>query len=312
MLRVLAWRLRDAGEYAMAAAQLRRVVKLRGEDPQSYRDLALTLSEWGKETRSAEMLEEAFELYIKVAFTPWARHADTISLFALEELNALIAWVEDANWDGAKKPAIPEFDAKFRENISTDLRIVIAWDADATDVDLHVVEPSGEEAYYSHNRTTAGGLVSRDVTDGYGPEEYLISKAPGGEYAVFANYYGSRQQTLLGPATVTATVYTDWGRSNEVRQTLSLRLDKPKDKVEIGRVNVGGGNAKLRQGSAKLEAGMDVKTVEELLGEPKSVSGGVREYAFGESTVKATFNAEGKLVRAERIFPGGMITILVQ
>ena len=54
----------------------------------------------------------------------------------------------------------------------------MSWDADATDMDLHVVEPSGEEAFYSHNRTTIGGLVSRDFTQGYGPEEYMVAPRP--------------------------------------------------------------------------------------------------------------------------------------
>ena len=44
----------------------------------------------------------------------------------------------------------------------------MTWDADLTDMDLHVIEPSGEEAYYSHNRTRIGGMVSRDFTAGYG------------------------------------------------------------------------------------------------------------------------------------------------
>ena len=70
------------------------------------------------------------------------------------------------------------------------------------------------------------------------PEEYLKKSAPKGVYKVLANYFGSRQQTLVGPATVTATVFTNWGRPEERRQTLSLRLEKPKDKVEIGAVTL--------------------------------------------------------------------------
>ena len=38
------------------------------------------------------------------------------------------------------------------------------------------------------------------------------------------------------PATATATVYTNWGRPAEKRQILSLRLDKPKEKVTVGEI----------------------------------------------------------------------------
>ena len=59
-----------------------------------------------------------------------------------------------------------------------------------TDVDVHVREPSGEEAYYGHRRTRLGGLVSRDFTRGYGPEEYMLRRALPGAYAVAAKCVG--------------------------------------------------------------------------------------------------------------------------
>jgi len=316
LLRVLAWRLRQEKQYEMAVVQFRRIVKLRGEDPQSWRDLAVTLSEWGKATRSRARLEEAMGLFVKVAFTPWQRHADTISIFALEELNALITWIDAAKFKAGDKPVVPEFDRKFRAALSTDLRIYIAWDADNTDIDLHVMEPSGEEAYYSHNRTTHGGLVSRDITDGYGPEEYLIARAPAGEYAISANYYGSRQQTIMGPATVTATIFTDWGRAEERQQTISVRLDTPNDNVPVGKVKFGKGAKDSRPSSGSvgdLTTGMTVDEVDAILGSPIRVDGGQRYYDGGSDTViKAMFGPDGKLVMASRHFPGGAIMILVQ
>ena len=93
-----------------------RIVKLRGEDPQSWRDLAVTLSEWGKATRSRARLEEAMNLFVKVAFTPWQRHADTISIFALEELNALINvdFHRDRNGSDTENSATVSFDKHER------------------------------------------------------------------------------------------------------------------------------------------------------------------------------------------------------
>ena len=39
-------------------------------------------------------------------------------------------------------------------------------------------------------------------------------------------------------ATVTASVYTGWGTKDEKMETLSFRLDKPKDKHLVGEVKV--------------------------------------------------------------------------
>ena len=239
MLRTCAWRLREAGEYDAALPVLRKVAKLRPEEPHSFRDLAIALEERGRRDANADDVEAAMANYHKVAFTAWKRESAVwTAIVAIEELNALVAWSGRQKWPEGKAPKVPEMEAAYRKMLDLDVRIALAWDTDNTDVDLHVLEPDGEEAYYQHMRTSTGGFLTHDITTGYGPEEYLKKDAPKGVYKVLANYYGSRQQTLLGPATVTATVFTNWGREDEKRQILSLRLDKVKDKVPIGDITL--------------------------------------------------------------------------
>ena len=236
LLRTFAWRLREAGEYDRAIPVLRKVAKLRPEEPHSFRDLALLLTERAKERNNADDATEAMMLLKKTAFTPWGRqNARAVAVFAVEELNALADWCEKQKWPSGK-PAIPEWDAAYHYLLDMDLRIILSWDADNTDIDIHVLEPSGEEAYYKNRRTASGGFVSQDITTGYGPEEYLQLKGQKGVYKVLTHYFGSSQQKLTGPATATATVYTNWGRPEEKKQILSLRLDKPKEKVTVGEI----------------------------------------------------------------------------
>ena len=247
--RTMGWRLREAGALDEAIATFRHVLAMRGEEPQSRRDLALVLSERGKELFAAgdsaaarSLVEEAMRLLHHAAFEPTARRSGRrgndmqTSVVALEELNGLIAWSAAQKWTGA--PAAPAMDDAFRRDMPLDLRIMMSWDTDETDVDLHVLEPDGEEAYYGHRRTSTGGFVSEDVTTGYGPEEYLRKDAKKGTYRILAIYFASHRQALTGAAVVTATVYTNWGKENEARQVLSFRLDKPKDKHPIGEVEI--------------------------------------------------------------------------
>ena len=121
----------------------------------------------------------------------WDNRFPGIEVVAFEELNALIA--------RTRPPGAPPVDPRLIKNLDVDVRIVMSWDADATDVDLHVVEPSGEEAAYNHNRTTIGGLVSHDLTQGYGPEEYMVRRGMPGPFKIFARYYGSRQTNPRRP-----------------------------------------------------------------------------------------------------------------
>ncbi len=239
MLRVYAWRLREAGQLDEALIILRKVAKMRPDEAVSWRDLALTLELRARRDHSACDATEALELFKKAAFSPWERSdAMWTSLVALEEFNILASWCEKEKWPDTA-PVIPKIDAKFRKCLDTDLRIVMMWDADNTDIDLHVLEPSGEEVFYSHKLSQSGGMISFDVTTGYGPEEFLHKKAPNGTYKIMANYYASHQQKVVGPATVTVTIFTHWGRADQTSQTMSLRLEKAKDKVAIGSIVVG-------------------------------------------------------------------------
>ena len=237
--RSMGWRLREAGCLDAAILCFRHALKLRGEEGQSRRDLAIVLAEFGKSVKDANALAEAMALLKDTAFTDWARRSGRrsndrqVSIIALEELNALIAWCE-ATGIAAN---VPEFDSVYRRDLPVKIRIVLSWDADETDIDLHVLEPDGEEAFYGHRRTSSGGFVSEDVTTGYGPEEYMRKEATG-KFKILTNYFASHQTALTGPATVTATVYTDWATSAEKQQIITLRLDKPKSKVLIGEVDV--------------------------------------------------------------------------
>jgi uncharacterized protein YfaP (DUF2135 family) len=138
----------------------------------------------------------------------------------------------------ARAAGITEWDVDKRlvRLLEFDVRIIMTWHADNTDIDLWVIEPSGEKAFYSHNRTTIGGLVSRDFTGGYGPEEYWVRRAMNGTYQIKANYYGSSETRLLGEVTVQVDVFTNFGRDNEQHQAITVRLKEAKDTVDIGQI----------------------------------------------------------------------------
>jgi tetratricopeptide (TPR) repeat protein len=254
LIRVAAHRLQQIGEFDLAIDLFERVVKLRPEEPQSFRDLALALAARADDIQSrpakhmpdmtgkiASDYARSVELLNKVVTSNWDRFPE-IEVIALMEANEVLAKMQGLPNLGDIPIAL---DPRLRKNLDLDVRVVLTWDADMTDIDLWVTEPSGEKCMYSHNRTQIGGLVSRDFTQGYGPEEYCLRKAMPGQYTIQANFYGSRQQELTGACTVQATVITNFGRPNEHREPLTLRLTNQKDMITIGTITLGGpGGAK--------------------------------------------------------------------
>jgi uncharacterized protein YfaP (DUF2135 family) len=94
-------------------------------------------------------------------------------------------------------------------------------------------------------RVSAADVYPRSVLvtpeqrpQGYGPEEYCLRRAMPGVYTIETNDYGSRSQKLMGPVTVQATVITHFGRPDEHRESLTLRLADQKETVQIGKVTI--------------------------------------------------------------------------
>ncbi|MGC4044457.1 MAG: VIT domain-containing protein [Armatimonas sp.] len=228
LLRILGRRLVELKESDLAVAIFDRVRLLRPEEPHSLRDLALAYEANGNYQQALNRLDELVR-------GRWQREDsdfEDINLIALVEANGILSRL------GPGKINNP-LDTRLVRPLTADLRIVMGWDTDLTDMDLHVVEPSSEECFYGHNRTAIGGHLSDDCTRGYGPEEYVIRKAMPGSYKVLSNFYGSASQKALGPTTVQATVITNFGRPNEKRSFLTLRLRESKETVDIGTVRIG-------------------------------------------------------------------------
>ena len=76
------------------------------------------------------------------------------------------------------------------------LLVTVSWDRD-DDVDLHVVDPHGNEYYYAARRHPGSpAQFEEDTTDGPGNEVWLHPRVEPGEYAVYYNLYSKRSRVV--------------------------------------------------------------------------------------------------------------------
>ena len=225
LLRVLGHRLVQAGRPDLALPVFERVLAIRGEEPQSRRDLALVADKLGQHQRAVDLLWE-------VASRPWDSRFPEIELIALGELNAIVS----AHREGLD---LSKIDPRLRKEMPIGLRVVLTWDADNSDIDLWVDDPNGERAIYNHPRTYQGGRMSSDFRAGYGPEEFLLRAPKPGKYTVRINYYGDQRQTALGPVTAQVRLITGFGTADEKEQRVTVRLRDRNETLEIGSIEIG-------------------------------------------------------------------------
>jgi tetratricopeptide (TPR) repeat protein len=222
LLRILGYRLKQAGELDLAIATFKTVLRMRPEEPQSFRDLALAQADAKDWAQAIPNLE-------KVVLGNWDGRFPDIDLIALGELNDVVR-------RAGTKSTLPE---DLIQPLDYDLRVILTWDADACDMDLWVTEPSGEKAFYGHRATTTGGAFGQDFTQGYGPEEYLVKKAMKGTFKIQVNYYGNRQQLIAGDTTIQLTIIRNYGRPDEKREQVTRRLKDRQEVLDIADVVVG-------------------------------------------------------------------------
>ncbi len=226
ILRILGYRLLQAKQAILAVPVLEKVLELAPDEPQSWRDLGLAYAEAGQRQKAVDKLWQVVE-------RPWHDRFPDVELIALAEMNALIA-------TSPEKLDTSAMDPRLLCNLPLDLRAVLSWDADNTDIDLWVTDPNGEKAYYAHRLTYQGGAMSRDFTGGYGPEEFSLKTAQPGKYLVQAQFFGHRQQVVSGATTLQLRLTTGFGTARQQDQSVTLRLKSGGETVTVGEFVVGG------------------------------------------------------------------------
>lgn len=109
-----------------------------------------------------------------------------------------------------------------------DVKVVMTWDT-ATDIDLHVIDPNGQDTYYSSKESKIGGRLDHDDTNGFGPETFMLSNAIEGKYIVKSKYYGGKK----GQTRVKITVILFEGTPKESRKDYFRLLTKSSEFVEV-------------------------------------------------------------------------------
>ena len=219
LLRTLGYKLSSYKAYKEAIEVFRKVVAIREEEPQSYRDLGLALAE-------DKQYQEAVETLYKVVKNAWDERFGDVQLVTMNDINSLVV-----RHKGIKTNFM---DKRLLKSEPVDIRVVLSWDTDNCDMDLWVTDPTDEKCFFDNKLTYLGGKISKDVTQGYGPEEFMIKKAPKGTYKIETDYFGTLSQKQLMPVTLRITFYTHFGTDKEQKQETTVRLTNEEDVIEVG------------------------------------------------------------------------------
>ena len=239
--------IRDIGYSAMewglgahAYHLFRSVAESRPFEPQTYHAMALLLADMGKTDLAMAWFE------VGLAGQWQSRFGEFRKILLVDYLNLLNKIRTGRAVTSVKDYAMARLATLSAElpYKDLDLMISIMWNTDSTDVDLHVKEPTGEECYYGHRKTKIDGQITQDVTQGYGPEMYVLKNAPEGSYAIRVKYFASNRNLASARTKVYAAIYENWGTPKEkvTRKVVTLEYGKEMHDIATVRVKKAGGD----------------------------------------------------------------------
>ncbi|WP_343563470.1 VIT domain-containing protein [Sphingobacterium sp.] len=220
LYKTISYKLREWGDVDNALYITGKVLKWRPMDPQSHRDYALVLQDKGQ---YKEALEQLYGILTESYSPEAANRDDGIEEILVMEINNLIKLQKNAT-------AKVSVEKKLVADLPVDMRVVINWNSQNTDIDLWVTDPNGEKCFYSNPATAIGGRLSNDFTGGYGPEQFLLKKTLKGKYKIEVDFYDNSSLTLAGPAAVLAEIFTSYSTGRQERKLTTIYLDRDKER----------------------------------------------------------------------------------
>lgn len=224
LLKVLAYKLEEQGKAMDAVTVYRKILELRPDEPQSYRDLALAVYEAGDP-------EEAVKLLFSV--TQRAGLNKEYKRIVENDITSILSSSETAR----KAYNIRATDLK---NVTRDMRVVIDWNRKDVDLDLTVIDPNLEIATPENPKTRAGGLLLSNKESGYGPEIYDLEELQTGSYYLKVQHPLEEGEILDvdGATYVKLTIYRNYGRADQSREIQLVRIVEDKKLQLMDRIAV--------------------------------------------------------------------------
>ena len=235
--------VRAEAERQVAAAQREaEAAQAEAEAAQAEAEAARDAAEVAQREASEAQEEAAAAQQAAEAAQDAAESAQREASEAQEEAAAAqreLSEAQEALAEGGDRERALE-QALERERRRKFLLVTISW-SDDDDVDLHVVDPAGNEFYYgARSHAGSGARFEEDTTDGPGNEVWLHPQVTPGEYRVYYNLFSeggapgvsvrgsvvhsidrdelpSRRLTRVGNRTLVATVVVDRDANVTVR-----------------------------------------------------------------------------------------------
>lgn len=220
-LKAYAFILEQRREYKKVVNIYTRILNLRPDSAQSYRDLALAYEAAGE-------YELAFTLLYQIVYNTIPNVDCTpIQELSYNELRQLLAFYKN------KVPFEKLPNELLSLNYKKDIRIVFEWTQPDVDFDVQFVSPERKFFNWTHTRFESKNVLQEEVSLGYAVKEHIIDDAQIGPWIVNMQFLSTERPK--NPTYLKYTVFQDYGLPTQTKNTKIIAMKDLQNKVTIDR-----------------------------------------------------------------------------
>ena len=205
LLRVLAFEYNEFGMFDEAIKIYKKIISIQPNESQVYRNLALSY-------QLNKQFVLAQQVYDKILNN---KYDDVDSFSGLKQtINTEYKNLVALHNSSLVTANIPDF---YKKNAEYDTRIVFEWSHFNAEFDLQIVNPQRRYFTWSHTKKEESSRFIKEASQGYGLEEFFITKKDKGEWLFNITYYGKNTGNNSLPTYLKITVYNHYGKPNQTK-----------------------------------------------------------------------------------------------
>jgi tetratricopeptide (TPR) repeat protein len=222
LLKLVAYKAEQQHHFFFAKNIYKKIAKLKPRDAQSYRDLALIYQETGYNQKALDIYKKILNNgYSGVNFSGVQKNIDN------EMKRLLLLHKEELDLTGVANHNLNP------KNVDYNARIVFDWNDRAAEFELQFVNPQKFFFTWSHTKAENAMRLHEEKTQGFNTEEFLLIDAEKGEWQINIESKISKSKK---PVVLKYTVYRNYGKPNETKESKLLILNNLKEKQLAGKI----------------------------------------------------------------------------
>ena len=226
-LKALAFKMEEIGKLEDAKIVYQYLRRIRPNDEQSYRDLALIYKELGEYPIAADLYSRMLNKSISM-----------VDMLGLEETIANEAaqmyFLNTEDFNSTKFPVqslrglFPEY---MWQDFGYDYRVIFDWNDPNIEFNIQFVNPNNKYYNWSHTVIDNRDNMIDEIQYGYNTEEFIIDDSDKGEWIINIENFSIENQD--NPTYLKYTVYKNYGRPNEIKRIMVINLNEIKQKITL-------------------------------------------------------------------------------